>query len=95
MITGISASAKSSNRSSPENNLYGNEVVAFGDGYVEIEEMKAVGGLAVGLATNEATRSGIDEWKRSRLIAAGADVIIPDFSDCTALETLLFGKNED
>lgn len=78
-----------------ENNLHGDEVVAFGDGYVEIEEMKAVGGLAVGLATNEATRSGIDEWKRSRLVAAGADVILPDFSDCPALEPLLFGQSED
>jgi phosphoglycolate phosphatase-like HAD superfamily hydrolase len=78
-----------------ENNLHGDEVVAFGDGYVEIEEMKAVGGLAVGLATNEATRSGIDEWKRSRLIAAGADVILPDFTEWAALEPLLFGNRED
>ena len=78
-----------------ENDLHGSEVVAFGDGYVEIEEMKAVGGLAVGLATNEATRSGVDEWKRSRLMAAGADMIIPDFTEWAALEPRLFGNRED
>jgi hypothetical protein len=38
-----------------------------------------VGGIAVGLATDEATRSGIDAWKRDRLIASGADLIMPDF----------------
>jgi hypothetical protein len=55
--------------------------VAFGDGYVEIEDTKAAGGIAVGVASNEAIRSGIDEWKRRRLIAAGADIIVPDFRE--------------
>ncbi len=68
-----------------ENNLRGPELVAFGDGYVEIEDTHNVGGIAVGVATNEAARQGIDEWKRSRLIQAGADVIIPDFSQHDAL----------
>ena len=78
-----------------ENNLRGNEVVAFGDGFVEIEEMKNVGGIAVGVATNEATRVGIDEWKRGRLIAAGADMIIPDFSCWETLESALFTTKEE
>ncbi|MDP6381136.1 MAG: HAD family hydrolase, partial [Phycisphaerae bacterium] len=43
-------------------NLSGPELVAFGDGFVEIEEAKAIGGLAVGVATNEAERCGIDPW---------------------------------
>lgn len=73
-----------------ENQLAGKEVVAFGDGYVEIEEMKNVGGIAIGLATDEANRDGMDEWKRSRLIAANADVIIPDFQVTEGLEALLF-----
>jgi phosphoglycolate phosphatase-like HAD superfamily hydrolase len=68
-----------------ENNLRGPELVAFGDGYVEIEDTHTVGGIAVGVATNEAARQGIDEWKRSRLIQAGADIIIPDFSKHAAL----------
>ena len=62
-----------------ENKLNGPELIAFGDGYVEIEDTKAVDGIAIGLATDEANRSGIDEWKRERLIASGADVIMPDF----------------
>jgi len=78
-----------------ENNLHGDEVVAFGDGFVEIEEMKNVGGIAVGVATNEATRQGVDEWKRGRLIAAGADLIIPDFRCWEALETTLFAAQEE
>ncbi len=68
-----------------EHTLQPGEFVAFGDGYVEIEEAKAVGGAAVGVASNEATRSGIDAWKRKRLIAAGADIITPDFRDNQAL----------
>jgi len=61
------------------NKLTGSELVAFGDGYVEIEDTKSAGGIAVGVATNEAERQGIDEWKRERLISSGADIIMPDF----------------
>lgn len=73
-----------------ENELTGPEFVVFGDGFVEIEESKAVGGIAVGVASNERTRRGVDEWKRERLTFAGADLIIPDFSCFQMLETLLF-----
>ena len=73
-----------------ENHLSGNEFVAFGDGYVEIENVKAVGGIAVGVATNEATRCGVNEWKRNRLIRAGADIIIPDFRKHEQLIAYLF-----
>jgi phosphoglycolate phosphatase-like HAD superfamily hydrolase len=76
-----------------ENQLDGNELVAFGDGYVEIEDSKSVGGIAIGVACNEATRQGVDEWKRSRLISAGADVIIPDFREHQKLVKLLFAEN--
>jgi len=62
-----------------ENQLKGPELVSFGDGFVEIEDTKSVDGIAVGLATDEANRKGIDAWKRDRLIASGADVIMPDF----------------
>jgi phosphoglycolate phosphatase-like HAD superfamily hydrolase len=68
-----------------QNRLAGSELITFGDGYVEIENTAAVGGLAVGVATNEAERRGIDTWKRQRLIEAGADIIIPDFREYEAL----------
>lgn len=56
-----------------------NQLVSFGDGYVEVELVANLGGLAIGAATNEETREGINEWKRNRLITAGANAIIPDF----------------
>ena len=73
-----------------ENHLRGSEFVAFGDGFVEIENVKAVGGIGVGVATNEATRCGVNEWKRNRLIQAGADVIIPNFREHEELLAYLF-----
>ena len=48
------------------------------------------GGYAVGVATNEAERQGIDEWKRERLIRAGANIIIPDYRNINELEAFLF-----
>ena len=74
--------------------LQGPELVAFGDGYVEIEDIKAVGGIAVGLATNEATRSGVDDWKRDRLIASGADIIMPDFRNFSKLWAFLMKEDK-
>ena len=74
-----------------ENKLAGDELVGFGDGYVEIENIREAGGYAVGVASNEAARCGIDEWKRERLIRAGANIIIPDFRNTSKLEEHLFG----
>lgn len=61
------------------------ELVTFGDGYVEIELTNRLGGYAVGAATNEKTGEGIDEWKRERLLNAGASMIIPNFEDADAI----------
>jgi phosphoglycolate phosphatase-like HAD superfamily hydrolase len=72
-----------------ENNLAGPELVTFGDGFVEIEDTVAAGGIAVGVATDEVARVGIDTWKRDRLIQAGAAVIIPDFREHAALLSYL------
>ena len=73
-----------------DNHLSGARLLGFGDGYVEIENVKAVGGTAIGVASNEAERSGIDAWKRERLLRAGADAIIPDYRDLDALSAYLF-----
>jgi phosphoglycolate phosphatase-like HAD superfamily hydrolase len=72
--------------------LRGNELLAFGDGFVEIEETKKVGGIAVGVASDEANRQGVDAWKRGRLIQAGADFIVPDFQEQAILVTYLLGE---
>ena len=55
-------------------------VITFGDGPVEIRETKKRGGIAVGVASNELRRYGLNEKKRTRLVMAGADIVIPDFS---------------
>ena len=57
----------------------GNQLVGFGDGYVEIEEVKQAGGIAVGVATDEPECRTVDEWKRQRLGGAGADYIIANY----------------
>jgi phosphoglycolate phosphatase-like HAD superfamily hydrolase len=67
----------------------GNEIVGFGDGFVEIEEIKKVGGLAIGVASEEEAREGINAWKRNRLIQAGADIIIGDYRELDALMKLI------
>lgn len=74
-----------------ENAVQGQKLLGFGDGYVEIENIAQAGGYAVGVASNEAERQGIDAWKRERLIRAGAHLIIPDYRDLAPLEQLLFG----
>ncbi|GHU12959.1 hypothetical protein FACS1894161_2260 [Spirochaetia bacterium] len=73
-----------------ENNLHGKELLGFGDGYVEIENVKGVGGFACGVATDETRRYGVDQWKRNRLKSSGADIIIPDFTEIQKLEDFLF-----
>jgi phosphoglycolate phosphatase len=62
-----------------ENDLRGEELLGFGDGFVEIEEVKRVGGVAVAVASDEVRRQGVNAWKRERLIRAGADIVIPEY----------------
>lgn len=57
------------------------QLAGFGDGFVEIEELKKAGGLAVGVASEEETRRGVNPVKRERLIRAGADIIIGDYRE--------------
>jgi phosphoglycolate phosphatase-like HAD superfamily hydrolase len=69
-----------------DNRVEGAALLGFGDGYVEIENVKGVGGTAIAVASDEAHRSGRpDAWKRDRLIGVGADVVIPDFTEHAAL----------
>jgi len=74
-----------------ENDLKGPELLVVGDGYVEIENGKAVGGLALGVASDEDEPGGLDEWKRQRLLSAGADAIVRDFAERDTLMEYLFG----
>ncbi len=71
----------------------GEEFLGFGDGYVEIENVKEVGGVAVGVATDEPDCLRVDEWKRKRLAAVGADFIVPHFGCHDELMSALFPGN--
>jgi phosphoglycolate phosphatase len=77
-----------------ENRISGEQLLAFGDGYVEIENTKQAGGLAVAVASDEANNGSglIDAWKRQRLLGVGADVVIPDYRDGAALLELIFSR---
>jgi len=66
--------------------LKGSDFITFGDGYVEIEIAKNIDSYAVAVATNEEEKDrSVNQWKRGRLLKAGADCVIPDFSDANRL----------
>ncbi len=76
-----------------ENSIPGHKLLAFGDGYVEIQNTKGVGGLAVAVASDEADNGSgrMDPWKRRRLLGVGADVVIPDYRDAAPLLNRILG----
>ncbi len=67
----------------------GDSLVCFGDGPSELLAAKAVGGYAVAVAYDEKVPFGTDMRKRSLLLPAGADLVIPDYTDTVALIRLL------
>jgi len=70
----------------------GEELVGFGDGYVEIKNVKDAGGVAVGVATDEPECGVVNQWKRERLVKVGADFIVPNFLCREQLFSALFPK---
>ncbi|MGA3244656.1 MAG: PfkB family carbohydrate kinase [Bacteroidota bacterium] len=67
------------------------KVLTFGDGPVEIRETHKKGGYTIGVASDEVRRYGLNIAKRTRLIEAGADLIVPDYSQMNQLLEILFG----
>ena len=76
-----------------DNNLNGHELAVFGDGPDEIREGRRAGGLSVGITSNELQRFGHNPAKRPRLVKAGAQLLIPDFSQYKKLVSLLFQED--
>jgi phosphoglycolate phosphatase-like HAD superfamily hydrolase len=68
-----------------DHRLQGPQLATFGDGPVEIRAAHKCGGVAVGVASDELRRFGLSPAKRARLIRAGADLIVPDFSQLDLL----------
>ncbi len=77
-----------------ENQIPGVRLLSFGDGYVEIQNTKEAGGLAVAVASDEANNGSgrVDPWKRERLLGVGADVVIPDYRDAAPLLVHILGR---
>jgi phosphoglycolate phosphatase-like HAD superfamily hydrolase len=72
-----------------EHGLSGHQFAMFGDGPMEIRETRKRGGVAVGIASDEARLAGVNPAKRKRLVRAGADLIIPDFGSWQDLLRIL------
>ena len=66
-----------------DNAVSGDSLLVFGDGYVEIENCKSVGGLAIAVASDEANNGSgkFDDWKHKRLLSVGADIVVPDYRE--------------
>jgi phosphoglycolate phosphatase-like HAD superfamily hydrolase len=70
----------------------GTELIGFGDGYAETVEVKRAGGVAIGLATVEAGRGGMNPTKRRMLLDLDADAVIPHYDPAGELAAWLFGE---
>ena len=66
------------------------KILTFGDGPVEIRETHKRGGYTIGVASDEVRRYGLNVAKRTRLIEAGADLVVPDYSQIDQLFECLF-----
>jgi bifunctional ADP-heptose synthase (sugar kinase/adenylyltransferase)/phosphoglycolate phosphatase-like HAD superfamily hydrolase len=69
-----------------ENKLDGSQLAVFGDGPVELRESRKRDGFAIGIASDEVQRYGLNPEKRTRLIKAGAHIIMPDFSQTVCFQ---------
>jgi len=73
-----------------DNDLSGPDLVVFGDGPVEIREVRKCDGITVGIASDEIRRHGLNVEKRTRLIKSGAHFVAPDFSQLDKILKILF-----
>jgi phosphoglycolate phosphatase-like HAD superfamily hydrolase len=77
-----------------EERIEGRHLLSFGDGPVEIFHTQEIGGLAVGVPSDEDLNgSGVgDVHKKKQLIEAGAHMLTPDYHDLQQLVRLIFGN---
>jgi phosphoglycolate phosphatase len=80
------------NRLLKDEGISGHHLLSFGDGPIEIAQTKELGGLSVGVPTDEEHNGSgkMEPHKRQQLLKAGADMLIPDFRDTEALLQALF-----
>jgi phosphoglycolate phosphatase len=73
-----------------EQGITGRQLLGFGDGYSETVEVKRVGGVTVGIATEEPPKTGLHPTKAAMLEELGADLLVADFSMQEKLVEWLF-----
>jgi phosphoglycolate phosphatase-like HAD superfamily hydrolase len=73
-----------------QHELQGPQVLAIGDGPVELSNVRDADGIALGIASDEVNGEGWDEGKRTRLLKAGADILVPDFLEAEKIVQYLF-----
>ena len=61
-------------------------------GWSRTQEVRRVGGTAVAVASDESP-GVVNRWKRDRLVAAGADVVIADYREHERILAWLFDKS--
>jgi phosphoglycolate phosphatase-like HAD superfamily hydrolase len=84
-----------------ETGAVGADLLGFGDGVVETRDVKAPGGTAVGVASDEGVVDDKaeggggepDPLKRRMLIEAGADLVIGDYRECEPLLAYVWEKS--
>lgn len=77
-----------------DHSLRGEELLVVGDGPVEIRHAKARGAVALGVASEEERRHGLNPRKRERLLDASADLIVTDFSHHNELVRYLVANHD-
>jgi len=75
-----------------DHRLGGDQLLVVGDGPVEIREAISRRAIALGVASDEIARSGWNAHKVERLVAAGADLLVADFSQSDRLVAALLGS---
>jgi phosphoglycolate phosphatase len=75
-----------------EHRLGGPELLGVGDGFVEIQNTRESGGVALGVPVQEDSPQHVDPWKRRRLIDAGAHLLTPNFRHAGPLLSFLWNE---
>jgi phosphoglycolate phosphatase-like HAD superfamily hydrolase len=79
-----------------EEKITGEHLLAFGDGPVEIQLTKEIGGVAIAVASDEEENGSgrIHPQKSEQLAAAGADAVIADYRNAGALLEAILGPGQ-
>lgn len=75
-----------------ENRLTGNQLLVIGDGPVEIRVASQRQALTLGIASDEVLREGWNLRKADRVVKAGCDFLVSDFSHAEQLLNFLLPK---